>query len=162
MSWAWYTRDWVGLVHTRLKNCPFCPFCKYSVYGYCGGYLLTVVKDQGAKALATPVRWYGANPYRRKRRGIALWGDIYSSYIPGWHTSICESTDSLSSAGSAKWIQSRCSNALMAEMCFQLQNITTWLDGNASYAWQRVFLLGAKDRPAPDYLHMRICVQTLM
>ena len=24
------------------------------------------------------------------------------------------------------------------------------------------FLLGAKDRPAPDYLHMRICVQTLM
>ena len=59
-------------------------------------------------------------------------------------------------------LQSRCSNAPKAEMCFQLQNITTWLDGNASYAWQRVFLLGAKDRPAPDYLHMRICVQTLM
>ena len=49
----------------------------------------------------------------------------------------------------------------MAEMCFQLQNITTWLDGNASYAWQRVFLLGAKDRPAPDYLHMRILFRLL-
>ena len=41
----------------------------------------------------------------------------------------------------------------MAEMCFQLQNITTWLDGNVLYAWQRVFYLV----PKTDQ-HLTICI----
>eukprot|EP01048_Picozoa_sp_COSAG05_P003628 COSAG05_NODE_173_length_14969_cov_29.555884_1_plen_89_part_00 len=39
-------------------------------------------------------------------------------------------------------------------MCFQLQNITTWLDGNVSYAWQRVFFYLV---PKTDQ-HLTICI----
>ena len=64
--------------------------------------------------------------------------------LPGGFARVCERC--VATAGP-------CGYTPMAEMCFQLQNITTWLDGNASYAWQRVFLLGAKDRPA-----LTICI----